>query len=74
MRQLPTLPATLRDEFLALMMSYEPSQRRRRRNIKSGMDRTGATTVLKKITWPHEGQVHAAVMGVAPQGPGGHCL
>ena len=27
---------------------------RRRKQIKSGMDQTGATAVVNKVTWPHE--------------------
>ena len=54
MRQLPALPATPRDEVSSTDDKDKPPLRHRRRNIKSGMDRTGATTVLKKITWPHE--------------------
>ena len=27
---------------------------RRKKPLKSGMDRTGATTVVKYVTWPHE--------------------
>ena len=54
MRQLPALPATPRDEVSSTDDEDEPAPRRRRRNIKSGMDRTGTTAVLKKITWPHE--------------------
>ena len=54
MRQLPTLPATPRGEVSSTANEDEPAHRVRRRNIKSGMDRTGTTTILKKITWPHE--------------------
>ena len=32
----------------------ELAPRHRRKMLKSGMDSTGATTILKKITWPHE--------------------
>ena len=54
MRQLPALSATPGDEDSSTEDEDEPAPRRRRKVLKSGMDRTGATTILKKITWPHE--------------------
>ena len=53
MRQFPALSATPGDE-VSSTDEDEPAPKCRRRNFKSGMDKTGTTTVLKKITWPHE--------------------
>ena len=32
----------------------QPAPRRKRKHIKSGMDRTGAIPVVNKVTWPHQ--------------------
>ena len=54
MRQLPDLPGTPGDMDSPTDDEAEPAPRHRRKMLKSGMDRTGATTIPKKITWPHE--------------------
>ena len=52
--QLPALTATPGYEVSTTDNEDEPAPRRRRRNIKSGEDRIGTTTILNKVTSPHE--------------------
>ena len=55
MRQLPTLSETTANEDSFSDDDDQPAHMHRSKNLKSGMDRrTGAITVLNKITWPHE--------------------
>ena len=52
MRQCPTLSGNTADEGSSSDDEDQPATRHK--NLKSGMDRTGATNVLNKITCPHE--------------------
>ena len=54
MRQLPAFSGATANEELSSDDEYQSAPRRRHKNLKSGMDRTGATTVINKVTWPHE--------------------
>ena len=53
-KYLPTLLGTTANEDSSSVVEDQPSPRQRCKNLKSGMDRTGATIVLNKITWPRE--------------------
>ena len=53
-RQLPALSGATADEDSSSGDEYLPASRRRREIKKSSMDRTGATTVINNVTWPHE--------------------
>ena len=54
MMELPVLPSTPGGEDLSTDDEDKPAPRCRRKMLKSSMDRTGATIILRKITWPHE--------------------
>ena len=53
MRQLPIPPGTPGEEDSSTDED-EPAPMHRQKNLKSGMERTWAPTVLNKITLPHE--------------------
>ena len=54
MRQLPALSRATSDEDSLSNDEDLPVPRRICKNLKSGMDRTCATTVSNNVTWPHE--------------------
>ena len=56
MRQLPPYSGANAEEDFTPEEEDQPapSYRRRRKQIKSGMDWTEATTLVYKVTWPHE--------------------
>ena len=54
MRQLPAYSVATANEDSSSEDEDHPAPRRRRKHIKSGMDKTGATTVTNKVTLPHE--------------------
>ena len=54
MTQLPGFIRTTANEDSSSDDKDQPAPRRICKNLKSCMDRTGATTVINKVTWPYE--------------------
>ena len=54
MKLLPAILRATADKDLLCDDKDQPAHRRRHKNLKSGMDRTGITTVINQVTWLHE--------------------
>ena len=54
LRELPAYHEATTDEDDTSNEEEQPVQRRKKKGLKSGIHQTGATTVVKKVTWPRK--------------------